>query len=95
MEETSKNNKTTQLGIGAVMGCAFIALYIRFMNLDYQEADSFDEANSILQSGSNSGDCMPIAIIDGNTNKMVWFEQYIGEYECQERVNEFLSQPCP
>jgi len=94
MEETSKNNETAQLGIGAIMGCAFIALYSRYMNVDYQEVDSFDEANIILQSGSDNGDCMPIAIIDGSTNKMVWFEEYIGENECQQRVNEFLSQHC-
>ncbi len=94
MEKYSNISETAQLGIGAVMGCAFIALYSRFISVDYQEADSFDEANSILQSGSDNGDCMPIAIIEGNTNKMVWFEEYIGENECQQRVNEFLSKHC-
>jgi hypothetical protein len=93
-ENVSNKTENPSLNKGAVMGCAFIALYSRFMNVDYQEADSFDEANSILQSGSNNGDCMPIAIIDGNSNKMVWFEEYIGENECQERVNKFLSKHC-
>jgi hypothetical protein len=91
MEHGNLNSQeTAQLGISA-----FIALYSRFMNVDYQEVDSFDDANSILQSGSANGDCMPIAIIDGNTNKMVWFEEYIGKDECQEMVNAFLLKHYP
>lgn len=93
MEETSKK-QTAQLGIGTVMDCAFIALYSRFMRVDYSKADSFDEANNILQSGFDNGDCMPIAIVDGTTNKMVWYEEFMGESECQKKVNEFLTQHC-
>jgi hypothetical protein len=89
-EEDTEKHLLDKLPVGA-----FIALYSRFMSLDYQEADSFDDANIILQSGSYNGDCMPIAIIDVDTNKMVWFEEYIGKEECQEKVNEFLYQHCP
>lgn len=71
---------------------SFIALYSRFYNLEFYETDSFDEASSILQNGSDTGNCMPIAIIDGNTNKMVWFHDFIGEDECQKRVNDFLNK---
>lgn len=68
----------------------FIALYSIHMSIDYQEFDNFDDAMSMLNFGSDTGQCMPIAIFDNHTNEIVWFEQFLGEEECKKVVDNYL-----
>jgi hypothetical protein len=92
----SKENKTTQTDshppLSGVIPCAFVALADRHGSENYEEFDSKEEAVRFLEYGSDEGMHMDIAVIDCSTNEMVWHEDYLGEKECQERVNRFIAK---
>lgn len=75
-----------------VIGCAFIALACRYGCEYYKECDSKGEAVKFLEYGSDEDIHMDIAVIDCSTNKMVWYKDYLGKKECQERVNRFIAK---
>ena len=92
----SKENKTTQTDshspLSGVIGCAFVALADRYGSENYEEFDSKEEAVRFLEYGSDENMHMDIAVIDCSTNEMVWYEDYLGKEECQERVNRFVAK---
>ena len=89
-KETPKANSHAPLS--GVIGCAFVALADRYGCEHSEECDSKDEAIRFLEYGSDEGMHMDIAVINCSTNEMVWFKEYLGKKECQERVNRFISK---
>jgi len=80
---TEHNNKT--------INEVFVSLYSRFGAIDFFENETIDEAINQLKSGSDQGLIMEIAVIETSTKKMVWFSDFLGESECQQRVDEFVK----
>ena len=68
----------------------YIALYYRYFAMGYSTCKTLKQAREILKYGNDYGECMPIAIIEVPTNKMVWFEKYLGKKECKKIMDEFL-----
>jgi len=70
----------------------FISIFDRFGVEGYNEHSSLEEAIKSLEYGSNEGLIMDIAIIEVKTGDMVWFSDFLGKEECQERVNEIIEE---
>lgn len=88
--ETTRTNNHKPLS--GVMGCAFVALADRYMVENYYKFDTLEEAVRFLEDGSDKCEHMDIAVIDCLTNKMVWYKDFLGKRECQERVNRFIAK---
>lgn len=69
----------------------FVSLYDRFGVEEYDEHDKKEDAIEQLLYGADEGLCIPIAVIDIKQRKMVWFNDFIGENDCNVRVNLFLQ----
>ena len=89
------NEKQQPCNIANVMGCAFIAIADRYRVEQYEEFDTKEDALRFLEYGSDEGMHMDIAVIDCSTNEMVWYKNYLGKKECQNRVDRFIRKHCP
>ena len=92
----SKKNETSQTTshapLSGVIGCAFVALADRYGVEHYEECHSKEEAIKFLEYGSGEGMHMDITVINCSTNKMVWYNDYLGKKECQKRVDMFIAK---
>lgn len=71
---------------------SFIALYLVYHTLSYLECKSFEEAESILEYGSDRNYCMPICIIELPSKKMKCLNEILGQNECQLWADEFFAE---
>ena len=92
---TKRPSKEGNSFLHSVMGCSFIALADRYGAEQYNKFESKKDALSFLQYGLDCGEHMDIAVIDCSTNKMVWYKDFLGKDECQDRVNEFIERHIP
>ena len=72
----------------------YISIFDRIGVTDYNEHNTKEDAVKSLKYGSDNGLIMPIAVIDSN-NKIVWYEDFLGESECKSKVDIFINKKKP
>ena len=70
----------------------FISVYFRYYKLETEVHDSIEQAISSLEYGSDYGELLPVAVIDNSNGEMVWYCEFLGEYESSEIVKYIIGK---
>lgn len=70
----------------------FVSIFDIHAAQQHEYHETFEDALLFLTDGSDKGLIMDIAIVEVKSKKMVWFQDFLSQEVCQNRVNDFLKQ---
>lgn len=67
----------------------YLAIFDRYGVTDHEEFSSLEDAKKFLLFAGDDGMIMDIGVVDTNTNELVWYNDYLGEEECKQKIDLF------
>lgn len=70
---------------------SFISIAHRFCKAEYQKHETLKDAVSFLEYGDEYEHHFSLAVIDTESKKMVWFNDFLSQREAERNVEEYLK----